>query len=115
MHVENKRHTNAHQPLTFFSPIGISIPPLRQIFDVQSGEILYRTLGSELGLYADSLLKTFPKIEVDRICGNIHQSARTKSSLKVFDTQLVRFVCFRSAQGHGKEFSSKKSRALSES
>jgi len=28
MRVENKRHTNAHQPLTFHSPIGVSIPPL---------------------------------------------------------------------------------------
>jgi hypothetical protein len=27
MRVENKRHTNAHQPLTSLSPIGVSIPP----------------------------------------------------------------------------------------
>jgi len=29
-HVENKRHTNAHHPLTSPSPIGATIPPLRQ-------------------------------------------------------------------------------------
>jgi len=29
MPVENKRHTNAHRPLTFNSPTGVSIPPLR--------------------------------------------------------------------------------------
>src|SRR5208283_872428 len=28
--VDNKRHTNAHQPLTSPSPMGVSIPPLRQ-------------------------------------------------------------------------------------
>ena len=27
--VDNKRHTNAHQPLTSHSPTGITIPPLR--------------------------------------------------------------------------------------
>ena len=30
MRVENKRHTNAHQPLTSHSPTEASIPPLRQ-------------------------------------------------------------------------------------
>ena len=29
--VDNKTHTNAHQTLTSHSPIGVSIPPLRQI------------------------------------------------------------------------------------
>jgi hypothetical protein len=29
MRVENNRHTNAHQPRTSHSPIGVSIPPLR--------------------------------------------------------------------------------------
>jgi len=28
--IENKRHTSAHQPLTSHSPIGATIPPLRQ-------------------------------------------------------------------------------------
>jgi hypothetical protein len=27
MRVENKRHTNAHQPLTYRSPVGATIPP----------------------------------------------------------------------------------------
>ncbi len=27
--VENKRHANAHQPLTPHSPIGVTVPPLR--------------------------------------------------------------------------------------
>src|ERR1022692_4025785 len=29
MRIENKRHTNAQLPLTFRSPIGTTIPPLR--------------------------------------------------------------------------------------
>jgi hypothetical protein len=28
MRVENKRHTNAHQPFTSLSPTEVSIPPL---------------------------------------------------------------------------------------
>ena len=28
MRIENKRHTNAHQPLTSYSPTEASIPPL---------------------------------------------------------------------------------------
>jgi hypothetical protein len=32
MSVENKRHTNAHQPFTDHSPTEVSIPPLRQFF-----------------------------------------------------------------------------------
>jgi hypothetical protein len=28
MRIENKRHTNAHQPLTSHSAMGVSIPPL---------------------------------------------------------------------------------------
>jgi hypothetical protein len=31
MRVENKRHTNAHQPLTSHSPMGVSIPPLSAV------------------------------------------------------------------------------------
>ena len=31
MSVENKRHTNAHQPFASLSPTEVSIPPLRQI------------------------------------------------------------------------------------
>src|SRR6266576_2299040 len=30
--VDNKRHTNAHQPLTSHSPTGVSIPPLSARF-----------------------------------------------------------------------------------
>jgi hypothetical protein len=56
-------------------------------------------LVNELGLDADSLSKTFAKIKVDRIRGDIHQSACAKRSLEVFGAPLVRFVCFRSAHG----------------
>src|SRR6266853_4012567 len=56
-------------------------------------------LVTELGLDADSLSKTFAKIKVDRIRGDVHQSACTKRSLEVFCAPLVRFVCFLSAHG----------------
>src|SRR5216683_7502158 len=56
-------------------------------------------LVTELGLNADSLSKTFAKIKVDRIRGDVHQSACTKRRLEVFDAPLVRFVCFLSAHG----------------
>jgi len=56
-------------------------------------------LVTEVGLNADSLSKTFAKIKVDRIRGDVHQSACTKRSLEVFYAPLVRFVCFLSAHG----------------
>jgi hypothetical protein len=40
MRIENKRHTNAHQPLTSLSPMGISIPPLRQKFVIENTDIV---------------------------------------------------------------------------
>jgi hypothetical protein len=54
---------------------------------------------SELGLNADWLSKTFAKIKVDQIRGDVHQSAGTKRSLEVFYAPLVRFVCLVSAHG----------------
>jgi hypothetical protein len=52
---------------------------------------------TELGLNADSLSETFAKIKVNRIRGDVHQSACTKHRLEVFDAPLVRFVRFLSA------------------
>jgi hypothetical protein len=56
-------------------------------------------LVSELGPNADRLSKTLAKIKIDRIRGDVHQSACTKRRLEMFDAPLVRFVCFLSAHG----------------
>ena len=51
-------------------------------------------LVTELDLDANSLSKTITKIHFNRIRGDIHQSARCKSSLEVFCAPLIRFVRF---------------------
>jgi hypothetical protein len=56
-------------------------------------------LVTKLGLDTDALSKTFAKVKVYRIRGDVHQSACSKDSLKVFCTPLVRFVCFLGAHG----------------
>jgi hypothetical protein len=52
---------------------------------------------TELGLDADSLSKTFAKIKVNRIGGDVHQSDCSKRSPEVFCAPLVRFVSISSA------------------
>jgi hypothetical protein len=52
-------------------------------------------LETELGFDADALSKTFPKVKIDRIRGDVHQSACCKHSLKVFYTPVVRQIVTR--------------------
>jgi hypothetical protein len=53
---------------------------------------------TEFGFDAHSPSKPFAKIEVNRIRGDVHQSAQTERNLKVLYTSLVRLVCFLSAE-----------------
>lgn len=54
---------------------------------------------TELDLDANSLSKTITKIHLNRIRGDIRQSAHGKSCLEVFGAPLVRFMRFLSAYG----------------
>ena len=53
-------------------------------------------LVAEFGFDSYSLPKTFTKIQIDRIRGEVHQPACSKCSLEVSYATLVRFVRFRS-------------------